>query len=505
MRLLAAVIAISLAFPSLAQSPFPGSTLISPLTLTESFLLELDQTKTISWHGADAPGQVAYLLADYSLLRPSRDPNGAFQAGGSGGRLQRIDRFDNVVWDYLFSTSQYQQHHDVEPMPNGNILVIAWELKTREEAQAAGRQTISGDMWPTMISELHPVGPNGAEIVWEWHLWDHLIQDVDPLKDNYGVVADHPELVDINLSGVANGTWDHANAIDYNAALDQIVFSCRKLHEFFIIDHSTTTEEAAGHSGGNSGKGGDILYRWGNPQNYDRGTAADRYYYAVHSAQWIDPGLPGAGHILTFNNGFRGAPNNYSSVEEIVTPVDAQGNYLLTPGMAYQPEAPAWSYDNPASFYTQAQGGVQRLPNGNTLITESDDGIIFEVTATGSIVWLYFAPAAVHRALRYWAPPISAPAAPEAQLTLGQNVPNPFNPVTKIQVELAEAGQVRLEIFDLGGRLVDTLIDGHLAAGVHDVAWHGVDANGVPVRSGTYVYRLSSPGFERSRKMVLTR
>lgn len=503
---LAVLVALILLPPqATAQEPFPGSTLVSPMTMSESFFVEIDQIVSIVWHGADAPAQVAYLLPDYSLLRPCRDPNGAFGAGGAGGRIQRIDRYDNVEWDYLFSTSEYQQHHDIEPMPNGNVLVIAWERKSREEALAAGRQTIAGDMWPTMIAELHPVGTSGANIVWEWHLWDHLIQEVDPTKENYGVIADHPELVDINLSGAQNGTWDHANAIDYNPALDQIVFSCRKLHEFFIIDHSTTTEEAAGHTGGNSGKGGDILYRWGNPQNYGRGTPSDRYYYAVHSAQWIDPGLPGAGHILTFNNGFRGAPNNYSSVEELVTPVDQDGNYFLEPGQAYGPAAPIWSYENPASFYSQAQGGVQRLPNGNTLITESDEGIIFEVTDGGAVVWVYFAPSAVHRALRYWARPIAVSQPPGSRARLERNFPNPFNPQTTISFELAEPGPVRLDVLDLRGRLIDTLVHGELSAGTHDAVWRGRDRWGRPVGSGTYVYRLDTPGFVRSRKMVMTK
>ena len=57
----------------------------------------------------------------------------------------------------------------------------------------------------------------------------------------------------------------HCNGLDYNSALDQIALSCRGMNEVYIIDHSTTTEEAVGHTGGNAGKGGDILYRWGNP------------------------------------------------------------------------------------------------------------------------------------------------------------------------------------------------------------------------------------------------
>ena len=90
-------------------------------------------------------------------------------------------------------------------------------------------------------------------------MWDHLIQDTDPELPNYGVIAEHPELININYANVGsggnhpNGDWMHLNAIDYNAELDKNIFSSQRLNEFYIIDHSTTTEEAEGHAGGNSG------------------------------------------------------------------------------------------------------------------------------------------------------------------------------------------------------------------------------------------------------------
>jgi len=205
----------------------------------------------------------------------------------------------------------------------------------------------------------------------EWHAWDHLIQDYDPARDNYGAVVDHPELIDINLnvSGI-QADWNHINSIDYNEEFDQILLSSRNQNEIWIIDHSTTPEEAAGHTGGNSGKGGDILYLWGNPQACHTGNADDQKFFGQHDAQWIEPGCPGEGNILVFNNGQGRPDGTYYSIEEIIPPVANNGSYALTPGYAYGPEEPTWAYNdkNPTDFYANHISGVQRLPNGNTLI-----------------------------------------------------------------------------------------------------------------------------------------
>ena len=76
-------------------------------------------------------------------------------------------------------------HHDIEVMPNGNILLIAWELISAAEAFANGRDTNKledGKLWPCKIVEVEPIGADSGNIVWEWRAWDHLIQDFDPTK-----------------------------------------------------------------------------------------------------------------------------------------------------------------------------------------------------------------------------------------------------------------------------------------------------------------------------------
>lgn len=138
-------------------------------------------------------------------------------------------------------------------------------------------------MLPDYVIEVEPTPPVGGNIVWEWHVWDHLIQEHDASKDNYGDPAAHPELVDVNGSGgKVAAFWNHMNSIHYNPELDQIMMSVRGNSELWVIDHSTTTEEAAGHSGGRYGKGGDLLYRWGNPSTYGAGDRNDQQLFQRH-------------------------------------------------------------------------------------------------------------------------------------------------------------------------------------------------------------------------------
>lgn len=321
------------------------------------------------------------------------------------GYIQKLAWNGTPIWEFEYNSSQFYFHHDLEQLPNGNVLLIAQEHKDAKEVIAVGQNTSSTkEDWSLSdyIVEIKPIGATGGEIVWEWHVWDHLVQDHDASKETYGVVADHPELIDVNFDprrGPRRGhpDWNHINSIDYNEKLDQIILSPRVFSEIWVIDHSTTTEEAAGHTGGNSGKGGDLLYRWGNQKAYGRGNASDQTLFFQHDAQWIEPGLSGEGNILVFNNGLRRSDGDYSSVDEIVPPIDDQGNYVMASDLAYGPDEPVWTYtaENRSSFFSSYISGVQRLPNGNTLICSGANGRFFEVTHDKKIVWEYINPFAV--------------------------------------------------------------------------------------------------------------
>jgi hypothetical protein len=382
------------------DSAFEGYTLFAPKHYTMTYLIDNDGQIVNSWESDYEPGQSVYLLENGHLLHTSlwgAERNPTFSGGGEGGRVEEYDWDGNLIWEFDYSSDKYMSHHDIEPLPNGNILLIAFEYKTVEEAIAAGRNPnllSDGALWPDSVIEIEPTLPVGGNIVWEWHVWDHLVQDYDSSKANYGIVGDHPELIDVNFwaeAGQAHANWNHVNSIDYNAELDQIMISVRGFSEIWIIDHSTTTTEAAGHTGGRSNKGGELLYRWGNPMAYRAGDSSDQKLFDQHDSQWIETGLPGEGNILIFNNGNQ---RGYSSADEIAPPVDNDGNYTLETGAAYGPSEQVWVYTAPnkTDLFSEAISGVQRLPNGNTLICNGVNGIFIEVTSSGEIVWQYVNP-----------------------------------------------------------------------------------------------------------------
>ncbi len=358
--------------PSAASGAY---VLFAPLRQTTTYLIDLDGNVVHEWELSGKPGNSVYLVEGGNLLATYGVRN-SFRADGSGGGVELLTWDGDQIWSYELATDSANLHHDVDMLPNGNVLMIAWELKTEAEALAAGRDPSllkDGELWPGSVIE---VRPTTGDIVWEWHAWDHLVQDYDATKDNYGAVADHPELIDLNYVAINAADWFHSNAVDYNAELDQIVLSVHSFSEIWVIDHSTTTTEAAGHTGGTSGSGGDLLYRWGNPQAYDAGTDADQQLFHQHDAEWIGAGLSGEGNILIFNNGMRRPGGEYSSVVEIVTPVNPDGSYTLDAGFAYGPDEPVWTYTAtpPTDFYARSISGAQRLESGNTLICNGGDG-----------------------------------------------------------------------------------------------------------------------------------
>jgi hypothetical protein len=367
----------------------PGYVLIEPIFVGPSMLINNDKEIVATFEN-DYFSSFTLLQDDGSRLVNAFIWNEVFQdGGGNRGCLEEYAVDGSLNWRLMLSTPDYIQHHDMVKLPNGNILTIVWERVSAAHAIELGRDpenvAENGDLWYDGIIEINP---ETAEIVWEWSMRHHMIQDFDPAKANYGVVADHPGRLDINainfnMDGSVDPDWTHVNALDYNPELDQIIFSSNYLSEVYVIDHGTTPYESQGPAG-------DFLYRWGNPQNYDRGSEDDQKLFHQHDVHWIKSGLSGAGNLMIFNNG-SGQRRPYSTVVEFSPQMNADGTYVLNEGEAYGPEELVWEYDPPdeEKFLSFFISGAQRLPNGNTLVNQGAGAKVREVTADGEIVWEY--------------------------------------------------------------------------------------------------------------------
>lgn len=376
---------------------YNGYTLFCPSAYETTYLIDNCGEVVHTWQSAYQPGLTGYLLSNGNLLRSAKtNTNINFNAGGVAGRVELFDWDGNLLWYYEYSDTNKCSNHDVQALPNGNVLLLSFYDITEDTALALGRNpaTVGGGFWDGRIIEVQPTGMGTGDIVWEWHASDHTVQDYDSTKANFGVVAANPRKININYPNNLNIDWLHINGIDYNAELDQLLVSVHEFSEIWVIDHSTTQVEASGSTGGNAGMGGDLLYRWGNPAAYKRGNANDQLLYKQHDAQWIKAGYPNAGNITVFNNGQGRPAGEYSSVEMLVPPLLSNGNYTLQPGQPFGPDTAFYTYTGtpPLGFYARNISGAQGLPNGNILVCEGTEGRLFEVAPNDTIVWQYVVP-----------------------------------------------------------------------------------------------------------------
>jgi hypothetical protein len=354
------------------------------------------------------------------------------------GRLQELDWDGKVLWEIAEKRPGYTHHHDFvrifnKKLQQYTILSVAMKKVTHEEVIARGadpKKRKDYTSTPDGVVEFDLKG----NVIWEWSIFDHLVQDVDPSKANYGVVKDRPGRLDVNFGRGRSGDWIHINSLDYNDALGQMVVNNSTDSEFYIIDHDGTfiPGDAAGSTALAAGPKGDFLYRWGNPSVYDTGvpmsyseangaTDGDQQVFFSHDVQWIrptaytgGPALPGAGHFMIFDNGTRHLATGYaySAVLEInpydgpmekgvYVPQDKAGyhNVRTFMGQRRTSNQVVWMYTSkdPASFWSRHISGITRLPNGNTIVTAAAWGEIFELTPKNEVVWEYKVPTTVER------------------------------------------------------------------------------------------------------------
>ena len=431
----------------------PGYTLFSPFRGQNTYLIDMQGNVVHYWpypEGWSAPGSEsvekhARLLRDGTLYRGTVNRS---IPGRRGATYQQYSWDGELLWEYAEERPGYNPHHDFVVIWNPKLkqrtlLYLATKQRTHNDVIALGADPSRSQDYESNPDGIVEVDMDG-NVVWEWNISDHVVQDIDSSLPTYGVVSENPGKMDINFSDTGvSGDWIHANAMDYNQTLDHIVINNSTHSESYVIDHGATfvpddPEASIALAAGNTG---DFLYRWGNSCVYDAGRCpslsrdgrttnhGNQQVFFTHDIQWIaeqetgtgEP-LPGEGNMLIFDNGARRLDTTYSSVIEF-NPYDGpmrNGNYVPEARAGYGPgPAPpgggmgagmgmgmgmgggalvsnqvVWKYQStlPNSFYSQYISTAQRLPNGNTLINSGANGHFFEVTADQEVVWEYINP-----------------------------------------------------------------------------------------------------------------
>ncbi|ONI39302.1 hypothetical protein AN639_06390 [Candidatus Epulonipiscium fishelsonii] len=365
---------------------------------SSAYLMDTDGNFVHEWTTDDyvPQGATAYLTEDGLLYRTVSQYNWRelenFAAGGTG-KIEIVDWDSNVLWSFEYGEfGEYLLHHDFTVLPNGNIIAIAYDLITPEDANVQyGIDIVDPIMNSYHLSErLIEIKPNledgTADIVWEWNALDRVVQNIHSDLDNYGDITDKSK---INAYYYSNnifytGQFFHLNSIDYNAEFDQLIVSSGMYNELWVIDHNTTTDEAKGEAG-------DLLYRWGNEQTYSEDGTGEQTLYFQHDAYWIDAKN---GEIQVFNNGanrqLEDGESNYTEILRMKLPVSPDGEWDINA----EPEI-TWHFNkngDDSDFFSLFMGGARMLPNGNTIAVSAADYRIVEINPDGEIILDYIMP-----------------------------------------------------------------------------------------------------------------
>jgi hypothetical protein len=423
-----------------------GYTIFSPFRGKNTYLIDMHGEVVHYWPypegwsipNSEAIEKHARLLEDGTLLRGVVDKAG--RGGMSGARYQLVNWDGEVIWEHGDERPEVSPHHDFRMIWNPELeeqtlMYVATTAISHEEAIAAGVDPAGRDDISSRPDGMVEVDMDG-NVIWEWNIKDHTVQDHNRRLDNYGVIADNPGKMDPNFGSGVSNDWIHINSFDYNAVLDQVIINNSRFSETYVVDHGATfvpadPEESIALAAGDAG---DFIFRWGNPCVYDAGdcpssldegqssTNGHQQVYFTHDIQWIrdrEVGpeigeLPGAGNFLIFDNGEGRLGQTFSSVLEF-NPYDGpmeRGRYIPEMEGGHNPPVSGmgmgaslaagdtlskqivWSFRPPLAnaMFSTYISGAQRLSNGNTLVCSGAQGHFFEVTTGGEVVWEYVNP-----------------------------------------------------------------------------------------------------------------
>lgn len=377
-----------------------GYTLIYPHNQNRAMLLNACGEVVHDWalDPARRPGNTAYLQPNGDLImtsRPASVGDDPIWAGGGGATIERRTWDNEVLWSFTANNDSLRLHHDFTVVPGGNVIAICWEVLDSLECIDNGRDPAlltGGELWSDKLIELQPDGQGGADIVWEWRAWDHLVQDFDSTKANYGVIADQQHKIDLNFGSESAqpADWLHMNAVDYFPFYDtagQIIMSVPTFNEVWVIWHDYQFND-------------NLIWRWGNPQAYDRGDSTDQRLFYQHDIHWgdglgVNPGNPDWNRFFVFNNR---VPNvdttGFHSEAAVISPIfdEYDGGYEWNPTLQrWGPDDFQWTYTQPG-LASSGLSSFQRFGNGGNLICSGRTGELFEITEDGQLAWEYRTP-----------------------------------------------------------------------------------------------------------------
>ena len=391
-------------------------------------LIDMDGKIIRYWRTLDP--QPAKMLSDGSLIMGIGEKVYGI-ACGDHSTLEQVAWNGTVMWSYRdWDNGRACQHHDFERegnpvgyyapgqdfLSNGKTLVLAHQQIIN----------LSISKKPLIDDVIYEVNWNGSLTGFEWHASEHFNQMGFDNATKHGIY--------VNPGILGDGDWLHMNSMSLLGenkwySMDPVKYTCFNPYNIIISSRNVNFIAII------SRETGDIVWRVG--PDYSKDTEIGKKLGQIigqHHAHMIPKGLPGEGNILVFDNGgmagygYFGMPNHFRLWSRVIefNPVNFtivwQYFYirlnLLIPRIG--------DYHRFFSYYASS---AQRLPNGNTLITEGPNGLLFEVTNKSKIVWNCDTPFMFQRLYRaYRIPPEWVPGNPSGYPFWGKNETTDLSP-----------------------------------------------------------------------------
>lgn len=339
------------------KNAYEGITVIPAMGTAEVLAVDMRGTAKKVWH---LDTERVRLLENGHLLAILGSKWGLNRAPWSELRntVWEYNTQDELVWEYEASDVL---HHDIQRLKNGNTLILkrTFVPEAVQKAKVIEPFRLKKPIRADSILEITPE----KSIVHSWHAHEHLDLNycgLRPCAELESRESDqYLDWTHINTANVLPENQWYENG-DTRFKPGNLIIVARNWWQIIIIDKDT----------------GEPVWRYRG--TYRGGMSGG------HEAEMIPPGLPGAGNILVLDNG-----TVTHKGESIILEIEPPTSSVV------------WKYENGKDFFTKSRGACQRLPNGNTLISEDRSGRVFEVTVEGKIVWSLKLNYPINRAKRY--------------------------------------------------------------------------------------------------------